>query len=169
MRNYVSGWPQTMELTSFVCFWALSKATGEPLQCGGWNLASAQDGWCPFWLANGSWLPYHTLIKVNYMHNSKSRKQLQQFQRASILPKLEIIRKCDVGSALSSVLHSLISLLLLIRLKRNTRVRDKISFPSHVSPIYLPWHDAFLKPESWKCCLVLLCFPHYLPDLSFIL
>lgn len=48
------------------------------------------------------------------------------------------------------------------------RQRDKISFPFHVSPIYLPWHNKFLKPKSGECCLVSLCFFHYLSYLSFI-
>lgn len=39
------------------------------------------------------------------------------------------------------------------------RQRDKISFPFHVSPIYLPWHNKFLKPKSG----VLSCFPLFFP------
>lgn len=131
----------------------------EPPWCGGWSLASTQDQWTGFWLANGSWLPGHTLIRVNCMHNSKSRRRLQHNTRAC-RPSWGLLGSVIlVEPSLGSVLHSLISVLLLIRLKRNTRVGDKISFPSHVSPIYLPWHDAFLKPESRKCCLALLCFP----------
>lgn len=76
-----------------------------------------------------------------------------------LLPKLKIIRKRDFGWVHRSVLNSFISVLLLIHLKRNTWVRDKISFPFHVSPIYLPWHNKFLKPE-WR---VLSCFPLFFP------
>ena len=76
-----------------------------------------------------------------------------------LLPKLKIIRNHDFGWAHSSVLNSFISVLLLIHLKRNTWGRDKISFLFHVSPIYLLWHNKFLKPEL----RVVFCFPLFFP------
>lgn len=80
-----------------------------------------------------------------------------------LLPKLKIIRNHDFGWAHSSVLNSFISVLLLTHLKRNTWGRDKFSFPSHVSPIYLPWHNKFLKPE-----LSVVLFPSVFSIISFI-
>lgn len=78
-----------------------------------------------------------------------------------LLPKLKIIKNHDFGWTHSSVLNSFMSVLLLIHLKRNTWGRDKISFPFpfHVSPIYHPWHNKFLKPKSW----VLSCFSLFFP------
>lgn len=83
-----------------------------------------------------------------------------------LLPTLKFIRNHDFGWAHGSVLSSFIPVLLLIHLKRNTWVRDKISFPFHVSPIYLPWHNKYLKPKTGECCLVSLFFP--LSQLSLI-
>lgn len=76
-----------------------------------------------------------------------------------LLPKLKIIRNHEFGWVHSSVLNSFISVLFLSHLKRNTWSRDKISFPLHVSPIYLPWHNKFLKPKSRG----LSCFPLFSP------
>ena len=83
-----------------------------------------------------------------------------------LLPKLKIIRNHEFGWAHSSVLNSFISVLLLSHLKGNAWSRDKISFPLHVSPIYLPWHNKFLKPKSGGLSCFLLFFP--LSQLSLI-
>ena len=76
-----------------------------------------------------------------------------------LLPKLKIIRNHEFGWVHSSVLNSFISVLFHSHLKRNTWSRDKISFPLHVSPIYLPWHNKFLKPKGRG----LSCFPLFSP------
>lgn len=91
-------------------------------------------------------------------------KKTAQVQRVRLLPKLKIIRRHEFGWAYSSVLNSFISVLLLIHLRRNAWGRDAISFPFHIPPIYLQWHNKFLKPKSW----VLSCSPLFFSIISVI-
>lgn len=164
MTMYVPTWLQTTDFTSFICLFASQNCPNWRQYRHFWHeegrLASAHDQHSHFQLAP------QLRSDQDDLHVNFKIKKTAQVQHARLLPKLKIISNHDFGWAHSSVLNSFISVLLLIHLKRNTWGRDKISFPFHVSPIYLPWHNKFLKPKSWVLSCFLLLFP--LSQLSLI-
>lgn len=165
-------WPRLLQATDFTSCLFVSQSCPtwwhhRHFWCVERSLVSAYDRHSHFWPPNECWLPSYILIRMNYRYNSKSRKLLK-YNTWGFCQSWKSLVGHEHGWAHRSVLNSFISVLLLIHLKRNTWDRETRS-PS----LFMFLQFIFLgiinfSSQRVECCLVSLCFFHYLSYLSFI-